>query len=155
MGAAVTKIRYDANLEITMGKDNTDPPNLFDLLVESRKRRQEGFITFLVGQLQTSQYTPSDLQDAVAAMRAALAVQFRARTDEDPTYRCSFCSKSRKDVRTLMVSGESTICDECADMALETISRGRGQIFLRIGYFVFRIIASFGIFLPRKKQIEK
>jgi hypothetical protein len=40
--------------------------------------------------------------------------------------RCGFCGKSRVDVRTMIVSAENTICDECVVASLEIISRRPG-----------------------------
>lgn len=58
--------------------------------------------------------------------------------------RCRFCGKSREDVRTMLVSAESTICDECIVTGLDTMSRQPGQFYLRIAFFIFRAVASFG-----------
>lgn len=58
--------------------------------------------------------------------------------------RCSFCGKSRADVRTLVVSGGSAICEECVVTALDTVSRQRGHLNMRVGFFTFRMVASLG-----------
>lgn len=65
-------------------------------------------------------------------------------THEVAGSRCRFCGKRREDVRSLLVSGESTICDECVVTALDKITRTRGQFHLRIAFFIFRAIASLG-----------
>jgi ATP-dependent protease Clp ATPase subunit len=64
--------------------------------------------------------------------------------------KCRFCDKTREDVRTLLVSNESAICDECIVAALDTISRTRGQFHLRIAFFVFRAVASLGRLIKRR-----
>ena len=58
--------------------------------------------------------------------------------------RCRFCGKSRSAVRTLVVSAESAICDECIIAGLDAISRRRGHLYLRIPFLFFRAIASVG-----------
>jgi ATP-dependent protease Clp ATPase subunit len=58
--------------------------------------------------------------------------------------RCGFCRKSQAEVRTLVVSGESAICDECVVLALDTITRRRGQFHLRVAFIVFNAIAAIG-----------
>ncbi|PYM55741.1 MAG: hypothetical protein DMD79_22450, partial [Candidatus Rokuibacteriota bacterium] len=58
--------------------------------------------------------------------------------------RCGFCGKSRDDVRTLLVSSESAICEECVVTALGTISRQRGHLSMRIAFSGFRAIALLG-----------
>ena len=66
----------------------------------------------------------------------------RGQTSEATGNRCSFCGKSREDVRTLVVSRESAICDECIATALYTISHQRGHFFIRIAFLAFRAVAS-------------
>ena len=68
----------------------------------------------------------------------------QVQSSEANSNRCRFCGKTREDVRTLLVSSESTICDECIVTGLETISRQPGQFYLRIAFFVFRAVATFG-----------
>jgi len=60
---------------------------------------------------------------------------------------CRFCGKKRDDVRTLLVSAESSICDECIVTGLETIGRQPGQFHLRVAFSIFRAVASLGRFL--------
>lgn len=68
--------------------------------------------------------------------------------------RCGFCGKPREDVRTLLVSAGSAICDECVVVALDTISRQPGHFYVRIAFFTFRAVASLGrlLGLGRGKQ---
>ena len=70
------------------------------------------------------------------------ATQNQGQTSEPAGNRCSFCGKSRDDVRALLVSAESTICDECVVVALDTISRQRGHFFVRVAFLTFRAVAS-------------
>jgi hypothetical protein len=60
--------------------------------------------------------------------------------------RCGFCGKSPEEVRTILTSGASAICDECVFTALDTIGRqpGPGRLYLRVAYGVFTVIASIG-----------
>ncbi len=58
--------------------------------------------------------------------------------------RCHFCGKSRGDVRALIASDESAICDECVLVALESISHRRGYFHLRIAFLLFRFAAWIG-----------
>jgi len=68
----------------------------------------------------------------------------QSQTNGDSSIRCSFCGKSREDVRTILTSSESAICDECVDIAMDTLGRQPGNFFIRIGYFIFRCMASLG-----------
>lgn len=58
--------------------------------------------------------------------------------------RCRFCGKLHGDVRTLVASEESAICDECVLVALESISNRRDCFHLRIAFLSFRFVASVG-----------
>lgn len=71
-------------------------------------------------------------------------VMNQGETNTGPGLRCSFCRKSRDDVRTILTSGESAICDECVAVAMDTLSRQPGHFFVRVAYFVFRCVASLG-----------
>ena len=71
-------------------------------------------------------------------------MQDQSQTNKDSSIRCSFCSKSREDVRTILTSGESAICDECVAIAMDTLGRQPGNFFIRIAYFIFRCVASLG-----------
>jgi hypothetical protein len=64
--------------------------------------------------------------------------------NEASEIKCSFCGKIRQDVRTMLVSGECVICDECVVVALDTISRTRSQFHLRIAFFIFRAVGAPG-----------
>jgi ClpX C4-type zinc finger protein len=55
--------------------------------------------------------------------------------------RCAFCGKSRNEARTLVVGSEAGICAECIVGALDTISRQRGHIHVRIAFLIFRAVA--------------
>ncbi|HWH78353.1 MAG TPA: ClpX C4-type zinc finger protein, partial [Candidatus Binatus sp.] len=68
----------------------------------------------------------------------------------DSESKCRFCGNSPNDVRTMLVSSESAICDRCVITALHTISHQQGHFHLRIAFLVFRAVASIGQFLtPR------
>jgi hypothetical protein len=64
--------------------------------------------------------------------------------------RCGFCGKSRVDVRTMIVSAENTICDECVVASLDIISRRPAHLNIRIAFLAFRALASFGRLLSRR-----
>jgi hypothetical protein len=125
--------------------------NAIDWLVQASRRYKnpEDFIAFLVSQLRNSAYPPHELKFTIGALRAALAVHLKEWNGATPGSRCNFCGKSPDDVRTMMVSDDSTICDECAVSALHTISHTRGQFYLRIAFAIFRVVASFGRMFSR------
>lgn len=125
---------------------SADAQSAIDWLVRESKRYKStgNFVTFLVSQIRASSPPAHELEFTVGALRAAVGVYLQDRTSEAPGNRCRFCGKSSKDVRTLLVSGESTICDECVVTSLETISRQPGQFHLRIAFFIFRAVASLG-----------
>lgn len=70
-------------------------------------------------------------------------------TNENLKLLCSFCGNTRNDVATLLVSGESVICDVCAVTALDTLSRQPGQQHVRVAFRLFQAVASTGRFLRR------
>ena len=77
-------------------------------------------------------------------MTAAGSVSVRDRGPGGMT-RCSFCGKSPDDVRVILTSGESAICDECVLAAFDTISDQPGHpLYLRVAYSVFVAVASVG-----------
>lgn len=75
----------------------------------------------------------------------------QSQTNDDSSVRCSFCGKSRDDVRTILTSRESAICDECVATAMDILSRQPGHFFVRIAYFIFRCVASLGVILRRPR----
>jgi hypothetical protein len=58
--------------------------------------------------------------------------------------RCSFCGKSQNDVRVIVTSRESAICDECVFLALDVTSGKKNPLYLRVAYAVFKVIATIG-----------
>jgi hypothetical protein len=118
--------------------------NLIDYLIQESKSStsNEEFVTSLVSQIKTSSPRSADLEYAVGGLRSAVARYLEAEDAE--VERCCFCGKSRKDVRTLLVSAESTICDESVVAALHAMSHQPGQFHLRIAFFFFRAVASLG-----------
>jgi hypothetical protein len=118
--------------------------NIIDsLVVESQKyNTTEDFVSNLVSQMRSVSPTRRNLEYAVGSLRAAVEAYLG---DQSETYygvRCRFCAKSRKDVRALYVSAESTICEECVVIALHAMSHER--FYLRIAFFMFRVVASLG-----------
>jgi len=120
--------------------------NIIDWLVRESKSRpsDEEFVNSLVSLVNEASPRGSDLQFVVGALRTAVERCLEAQAKDPNATRCHFCGKSNDDVRALMVSAESAICDECVVNALHTISHQRGQFYLRIAFFVFRAIASLG-----------
>jgi len=71
-------------------------------------------------------------------------------TDET---RCSFCGKSPNDVRVILTSRDSAICDECVLTAFDTISLQSGHpLYLRVAYSLFVAVASVGRFLTFRRR---
>jgi ATP-dependent protease Clp ATPase subunit len=63
--------------------------------------------------------------------------------------RCSFCGKSQDEVRTIVVSGSSSICDECVVTALDSITRQPGWRAVRMGFIALRAVAWVGAIMRR------
>jgi len=76
----------------------------------------------------------------------------RSQTEVNPRIRCSFCGKSPADVRTILTSGESAICDECISLAMDTLGRESGNLIVRIAYFAFRCVAWFSPLLSFRRS---
>lgn len=120
--------------------------NIIDWLVRESKSRtsDEEFVTSLVSLVKAASPRSSDLQFVVGALRTAVERYLEGQAKDPNASRCHFCGKSHDDVRALMVSAESAICDECVITALHTVSHQPGQFYLRIAFFVFRAVASLG-----------
>ena len=120
--------------------------DVIDWLVRESKRYKsnEEFVDFLISQISASSHPARDLEYAVGALRRAHESYSQDQTGEAIDSRCRFCGESRSAVRTLVVSAESAICDECIVTSLETISRRRDHFYLRIPFLFFRAIASVG-----------
>jgi len=134
--------------------------NLIDDLIRETKSfsSNEELVTSLVAQIKASTPPGSDLEYAVGALRTAVERHLEAQTKDVDVNRCHFCGKSRNAVRTLLVSAESTICDECVVTALHTISHQPGQFYLRMAFFMFRAVASLTAHLsawPRRRTREE
>jgi len=116
------------------------------LLGEAKNwKSSEDFVASLVSQIKASSPTNRDLEYSVGALRTAVDVYLGEKNVD--IGRCSFCGKSRDEVRTLLVSSESSICDECVATALHTMSHQKGQWYLRVAFLIFRAVASSGRFL--------
>ena len=122
--------------------------SVIDWLVQESQRCKsaEDFVAVLVSQIRASSHPARELEYTVGALRTALEVYLEGQGSGASGNRCRFCGKSRNDVRTLLVSAESTICDECIATALHTISHQRGQFHLRMAFFIFKVFASVGRF---------
>jgi len=73
-------------------------------------------------------------------------------TEANLRVRCSFCGKSPADVRTILTSGDSAICDECVSLAMDTLGRKSGNLIIRIAYFAFRCVAWFAPVLNLRRR---
>ncbi|MGH7387983.1 MAG: ClpX C4-type zinc finger protein [Candidatus Rokuibacteriota bacterium] len=65
---------------------------------------------------------------------------------------CNFCGKSPADVRTILTSGDSAICDECVSLAMDTLGRESGNLVVRIAYVAFRCVAWFAPLLNLRRR---
>lgn len=63
--------------------------------------------------------------------------------------RCAFCGKSQDDVRVVVTSETSAICDECVFVAFDIIGSKKGYFYQRVAYSIYRVVASVGYFLTR------
>jgi hypothetical protein len=129
-------------------------PNVVDWLLQESQRYKnpEDFVACLMSQIKVSSPAGRDLEYAVGALRTAVEQHLGVQAKNANAERCHFCGKSRKDVRTILVSAESTICDECVATALHTISHQRGQYHLRIAFFIFKAVASVGRFFTQVRN---
>jgi ClpX C4-type zinc finger len=69
--------------------------------------------------------------------------------------RCSFCGKSQGDVRVIVTSGKSAICDECIFLAFDTMNDKRTPLYLRVAYSAFKVIATIGHRLTYRMKRSK
>ena len=125
------------------------PSDGLDWLVEESKKHKnsEDFVNSLSLKINSSPYPIRDFEYTIGSLRIALGKHFPDQTSETVGNKCRFCGKTREDVHTMLVSGESSICDECVDTALYTLSQNKGNFSLRIAYFFYNAIASIGWFL--------
>jgi hypothetical protein len=115
------------------------------LIREAHAHRDAGdFVALLESQLRTSAYAPEELEHMVGSLRIAVQRHLGEKASCGPASRCNFCGRPRDKVDALLVSAEGAMCDDCAVLVLESISRARGQAYLRIAFFFFRTIASIG-----------
>jgi ClpX C4-type zinc finger protein len=82
--------------------------------------------------------------------RLTRAEPMQRQTEANSRVRCGFCGKSPADVRTILTSGESAICDECVSLAMDTLGRESGNVIIRIAYFAFRCVALFAPLVNRR-----
>lgn len=128
---------------------NANVQSSVDQLIRDSKRykNREEFITFLVSQMKASSPPAYDLEYIVGTLRVAVGEYFQNRTSEAFGNRCHFCGRPQTDVRTVVASAESSICDECVLLGLETVCNRRGYFHLRIAFLIFRSVASVGYFI--------
>lgn len=72
----------------------------------------------------------SGLRDAdLEAVLGALLGVFRQRLDEKGAEsewkRCSFCHRTQREVKTLVVATQAAICDQCVEIARDTAQKPR------------------------------
>lgn len=104
----------------------------------------EDYIASLVAQIRQTSCQPEELEHTIGALRQATQRYLGTGATSGPAYRCNFCGRSQDKVDALLVSAEGSMCDECAVEVLDSISHARGQIYLRIAFFFFRVVASIG-----------
>jgi ATP-dependent protease Clp ATPase subunit len=63
--------------------------------------------------------------------------------------RCTFCGKSQDDVRVIVTSETSAICDECVFVAFDIIGSKKGYFYQRVAYWMYRAVSMVGYFLTR------
>jgi hypothetical protein len=102
------------------------------------------FVDSLVSQIREISCQPQELEHTIGSLRSAVQRYLGNEAANGPAYRCNFCGRSRDKVDALLVSAEGSMCDDCAVLVLESISRERGQVYLRIAFFFFRVVASIG-----------
>jgi hypothetical protein len=73
-------------------------------------------------------------------------------TARDVDVTCKFCGKSRHDVRVILTSAESAICDECVEHAMDIIASQPGNPIHRFAYFVFKCIASQAVWFRVRRR---
>src|SRR5579885_3548367 len=119
--------------------DATNSCSWLTLLLALRHSHTDSraFVDILASELRRLFVAPRDLEDLVGAIRGAAALYLGERTNRISGPVCSFCAKGRNEVRTLMVSANAAICDECGISTLKTICQQPGQRLLRFAYSVF------------------
>jgi hypothetical protein len=120
-----------------------DTENVFDSLVRASQgfERREDLVAWLGSQIRGASSSASEVGPFVRALHEVTATR---PSGNDLTTTCDFCGKSRSDVRTILTSDRSAICDECAVSAVEAISRRPGYAVIRVAFWAFRVVASIG-----------
>lgn len=74
--------------------------------------------------VEQSRLDDRDLESLVSLLNAALKQRVEQRNvgTSEGAY-CSFCHRSQSQVKTLIVATQAAICDECARIAVETVSQ--------------------------------
>ncbi len=113
------------------------------------KASPDEFVSELASELETLKPLPRDLEAMVAGLRSAVKVHMSPESAAEEEPRCAFCGKPYAKVRTMIVSANSCICDECSISTLRTLSLRSGFRFIRLGYKLFELVAKTGYFMTR------
>jgi hypothetical protein len=128
------------------GRDLIQPRNAIDWLIrEAYTHRDDNeFVASLRSQMEAISCKPQELEHTIAALRSAVQQHLGTEIANGPASRCNFCGRSRDKLSALYISAEGAMCDECAVWVLENICREPGQVYLRVSFFMFRMVARLG-----------
>ena len=97
--------------------------NVFNALNDLVGPADDGRRDRVLKAMVDSGLTDADLEAVIGALDNA----FRQRLDEkratSDLARCSFCHRTQREVKTLIVATQAAICDECIEIARETAQR--------------------------------
>ena len=62
-----------------------------------------------------------ELEATIGALNFAFRKHVQGKAESTGLAQCSFCHRSQKDVKSLVVATDAAICDQCIDIARDTL----------------------------------
>lgn len=75
----------------------------------------------LMKALPESGLSDAELEAVVGALVDAFREHLKTKGAETETQRCSFCHRTQREVKSLVVATNAAICDECIEIARDTL----------------------------------
>ena len=90
-------------------------------LNEARRSAGEDSTKELSRLLAESGLADTELEATIGALNVAFRMALEAKGASSDLARCSFCHRSQREVKSLVVATDAAICDECIDIARATV----------------------------------
>src|SRR5262249_2889331 len=111
----------------------------------------ERVVLSLTSAMRSLSVSSRELETMVGSLRSATRLLLGQESGQDAEPSCHFCGRSYGRVRTVMVSSNSNICDECAISTLKTFSHRSDFWFVRWSYGLFEFLVHIGYFFTRSQ----